>query len=336
MNKSLTTFIFSALVVFLMSACGGGYTSKHTAVVDLADQKKTDKLNEAIMLSAVSQHGGIEKAYLIGPEDLLEIEAYNVEELKKTVRVSSKGEIALPLVGILKVEGLTTSQTEKLIAKKLEKYVEETVVTVYVKEYKSHRISVIGAVKNPQIFTVTGQRYLIDMLMMAGGVSNDAGNICYIIRPSQKAGNNPGAQTIVIDLEELLLKGNLSLNIPVFAGDLINVPRGGIFFVDGEVRSPGVYTMKGRTSLIQALSIAKGATPDAALGDVRIFRDNGIGEREVIYTDYDDIRDGSKPDIVIADNDIIIVPKSGIKSFFNGFVRTIRGAVTFGSASVGF
>ena len=291
-------------------------------------------MNEAIAIQTVSQQEGLSEDYLIGTEDLLEIEAYNVEELKKTVRVNSQGEIGLPLVGIINVKGLTTSEAEKLIARKLERFVEETLVTVFVKEYKSQRISVIGAVNKSQVFAVTGQRYLLDMLMMAEGISKDAGSICYIIRPMLKNSPEKRSATMVIDLDELLINGNLSLNIPVFSGDVINVPKGGIFFVDGSVRTPGAFTMKGRTNLTQAISMAQGVSDNANLSDIRIFRDNGKGEREVVVADYDAIRTGNQPDILISENDIIIVPRSGIKNFFSGFLNTIRGFVSFGTLAL--
>lgn len=331
-------FFFLAAIFFF--GCGGTpavqvQTSSPEDI--MASSKKSDQLNEALMISAMAQQTPLEESYLIGPEDLLDIEAYNVEELKKTVRVNSQGDIALPLVGILNIKGLTTAEAEQLIAKKLEKYVQETVVTVFVKEYKSQRISVIGAVKKSQVFAITGQRYLLDMLLMADGLAAEAGSVCYVIRPTLKTNPNSKAETIVIDLDELIMRGNFSLNIPVFAGDIINVPKGGIFFVDGEVKTPGVYTMRGKTSLIQAMTMAQGASPIANLGEVRIYRDNGKGERDIIIVDYDEIKSGAKPDIQIAGNDIIIVPKSGVKDFFNFFTRAIRGAFAFGGGmSMGF
>jgi polysaccharide biosynthesis/export protein len=328
-RKPLKFFSVVALLSFFITGCGGAHTPVQTPNA-FPDRNKADIMNEAIAVSSITLQEGLSVDYLIGPEDLLEIEAYNVEELKKTVRVNSQGEIGLPLVGILKVRGLTTTETEKLIAGKLDRYVEETLVTVFVKEYKSQRISVTGAVNKSQVFAVTGQRYLLDMLMMAEGISKDAGTICYIIRPALK--NN--AETIVVDLDELLVNGNLSLNIPVFAGDIINVPKGGIFFVDGSVRTPGSYSMKGRINLSQALSMAQGVKDDANFSDVRIFRENGKKDREVIIADYDAIRNGKEPDILIQENDIVIVPRSGIKNFFNGFVSTLKGLVTFGKVAL--
>jgi len=94
--------------------------------------------------------------------------------------------------------------------------------------------------------------------------------------------------------------------------------------------------MKGKTSLVQAITMAQGVGPNASTDDIRIFRDNGKGEREIIEVDYDNIKSGNQPDTMIAENDIIIVAASGVKTFFNNFVRTMRGAVSFGGMSMGF
>lgn len=331
MTKKYFICILTLLVTsFFVYGCGtADYATKTPPTVDYATKKKTEKLNEAIILGTKSQAKTAED-YVIGPEDVLEIDAYNIEELKKTVRVNSQGDIALPLVGVIRAKGMTISQLEKFITSRLEKYIEETVVNVFVKEYRSQRISVVGAVDKPQVYAVTGQRYLIDMLMVSGGLTKEAGNICYVMRPTRPNIPNSRAETFVIDLDMLLVKGNLSLNIPVFAGDVINIPKGGIVFVDGAVKNPGVYMMRGKTTLVQAIAMAQGVDSVANLNDIRIFRDNGKGDRDVITADYEAIRNGTDSDILLAENDIVIVPKSGAKNFFNGFINTVRGFITFG------
>jgi polysaccharide biosynthesis/export protein len=331
----LKFLIAAAVLIVSFTGCVNSYTASVSPPAENAMQAKTDKFNEAIMLAAASQQTPLNETYLVGPEDLLDIDAYNVEELKRTVRVNSEGNIALPLVGIFSVKGLTTSDIEKLITKKLDKYIGETVVTVFVKEYKSQRISVLGAVKSPQVFAVTGQRYLIDMLLMSGGILPEAGNICYVIRPTFRNNPNSKTATVIIDLDELLENGNFALNIPVFSGDVINVPKGGVIFIDGAVNSPGAFSIRGKMTLVQAITMAKGVTGTADLGDVRIFRENRKGEKDVITVDYNAMRSGEKPDMPVAENDIIIVAESGIKNFFNGFAKTVRGAMTFGGMSVG-
>ncbi len=325
--------VISVFFLIFFNSCSANNPDKKHSMLDLTEKKKTEQFNAAIIANAANKINN--EDYRIGPEDLLEIEAYNVDEVKKTLRVNSQGDIALPLIGIIKVKGLTTSEIEKLIAGRLEKYVQETVVNVFVKEYHSQRISVIGAVNNPQVYAVTGQRYLLDMLMAAGGLKQTASNICYITRPADKDKPDGQAGTIIIDLDELLIKGNFALNIPVFSGDLINVPEGGLFFVDGAVKEPGAYPLKGKTTIIQALAIAKGLKPEAKLSDIRIFRDNGKGERDIIGIDYEAIKNGELPDVILANNDIIIVPVSGIKNFFHGFISSLRGMISFGSGSLG-
>ncbi|OGW40712.1 MAG: hypothetical protein A2Y97_07655 [Nitrospirae bacterium RBG_13_39_12] len=322
--------IFSVVLAFIFGCSSSEHALKSPPTVDLAIKKKTDRLNEAIMMSAASRAKTMED-YLVGPEDLLEIEAYNVEECKRTIRVNSQGDIALPLVGVVEVNGKTTTEIEKEIAKKLEQYVQEPAVSVFVKEYRSQKISVVGAVNNPQVYAIAGQRYLIDMLLTAGGIREDAGSICYIIRPSKDESQKSIVETIVIDLDELLINGNFSLNIPVFTGDVINVPKGGVIFVDGAVKSPGVFSMRGKTTFVNAIAMARGLSSEAKASDIRILREKGTGERDIITVDYDAISNGKSPDILLAENDIIIVPTSALKSFFS----SLRGLISFGSTSVG-
>jgi polysaccharide export outer membrane protein len=335
MRCFLCSLLLCAFILSL-SACGGDYSAKTPPAVDLQAQKKNDRLNEALVISAAAaSQSQPSVGYLIGPEDILDIDANNVDELKKSVRVNTSGDITLPLVGVLRVKGMTPSQVEKEITRRLDHYVEQPVVNVTVKEYRSQRISVVGAVRNPQVFAITGQRYLLDMLMMAGGLSNDAGRVCYIIRPEpHEDGEKHRAGTIIVDLDELLIKGNYGLNLPVYANDIVNVSKGGVIFVDGEVKAPGSYMLSAKTTLAEAITMAKGVTPEAQLGDVRIFRDNGKGERDVIAADYADIRSGKKPDIMLEENDIVIVPKSGLKSFFGSFINTVRGFVSLGTYTV--
>lgn len=343
MTGRLFRFFLAGVILLLISACGGGYATKTPPVADLQSQTRTDKLNAALTMgvAATSQDtsGG---EYRIGPDDVLAIKADNLDELSESVRVNDRGEIVLPLVGTLRVKGMTTSDVERDITKKIARYVEHPVVNVTVKEYRSQRITVVGAVRSPQVYAINGQYHLLDMLMMAGGLSDDAGRICYIIRPlkdkDDERGSGKGvrrrAETIIIDLNKLLIKGDYSLNVPVYANDIINVPRGGVVFVDGKVNAPGSYALSPNMTLVEAITMAKGLSAEASSSDVKIFRDNGNGGRDVITADYSDIRKGKKPDILLEENDIIIVPKNGLKSFVGSFLKTVRGLVTLGTYSV--
>ncbi len=300
-------------------------------------------MNERILLGSLSAAAqrSPSRDYRIGPEDLLEISVYEDEKLNKTVRVSSQGEISLPLLGVLKVEGLTAVQLEREIRDLLsERYYQNPHVTVFIKEYRSHRISVIGAVEKPGVYDVMGERTLLESLALAGGLKEDAGQLLFLIRlsPSDERGLNKKErseegrpETFVVDLEELLLKGNLSLNLPVKHGDVINIPVSGKVFVGGEVNRPGGFHLKGKKMTVsQAIAMAEGLKPKANPSGTVIFR-YGQGDREeILPVDVNAIHRGESKDVYLKENDIVIVPKSGVKSFLIELRDTVRGLVGFG------
>lgn len=317
----------------LLTSCAGKQVTSDEILLKHAVSEKTDKLNSVLMerradpkkLFAASD-------YKVGPEDVIEVSVFGVDDLHTIARVSATGNIRLPLIDNIQAAGFTITELEAAIAKKLKKYVTEPAVSVYIKEYRSQQIAVLGAVKNPGVYYVTGYKSLIDLISMAGGLSKDAGDVC-IIQNAYEANSGaeqPGGQT-VIDLTELLINGRTELNIPLSAGAIVNVPESGIFFVDGSVKSPGSFPLKGKITLTQAISMAKGFSYEASLSDITIYRDEGKPERGVITADYDALIKRESPDIEIKDKDIVIVSRSGFKSFIKGF----SGALNFGFFSIG-
>ncbi len=292
----------------------------------------SDTLNGKIVRNSVEAGKSRSSAdYQIGPEDLLEIDVFQVPDLKTVARVSARGYIKLPLVDELKAGGETVSELESLIAEKLQKYVKEPVVSVFVKEYRSQQISVLGAVKNPQVYYVAGQKYLLDMLSLSGGLSPEAGSVCIVQTMQRGASGDGSREKIVIDLDELLMNGQAELNIPVHSGDVIQVPKRGIFFVTGAVGQSGEFPLQGKPTITQALSMAKGLNYEASHSDIKIYRVTGKPEREVVTVDYDEILAGKVLDPEIKDKDIIIVSNNKLKSFLRG----IAGTLNFGAFSLG-
>jgi len=338
--------IFFIFILLLLSSCASS-APQPDAVISKYDS--STKSNDAtpgkseILNAELAQKGqDLRKAYSsadykIGPEDLLEIDVFQVTELKTTARVSAKGYIKLPLTDSIEASGLSVAELESLIAKKLEKYVTEPVVGVFVKDYRSQQISVLGSVKDPKVYYATGQRYLLDMISMAGGLTLDAGSLCIVqrISPSNTGGKETTTEKIVVDLNKLLIDGNADLNIPVYGGDVVHVPKSGIFFVDGAVKGSGEYPLKGNLTFTQAISLAKGLDTDASHSDIKIFRDTGKPEKELISLDYDAVLDGKEKDIEIKDKDIIIVSSSAIKRFFSKLSAGI-GAGMFRLGGAGF
>ncbi len=329
---------FIVLVVFavlLVTSCAGSdvrtqsMLAKRTAD---AAPSETDTLNSEIALKNAELRKTVSPSdYKIGAEDLLEIDVFQVPELKTTERVSAKGYIKLPLIGDIRASGDSVSGLENIIAEKLAKYVKDPQVSVFVKEYRSQQISVLGAVRDPRAYYVSGQKYLLDMLSLAGGLTRDAGGVCIVQEVSAESPESGPRGKIVIDLDALLKNGKTDLNIPVYSGDVIQVPKKGIFFVDGAVRDPGEFPISGKTTLTEAISMAKGFSYAASRSGIRIYRDTGKPEREVITLNYDDILDGKSRDCVLKDKDIIIVSANGFKKFLQGF----GGALNLGGFSLG-
>lgn len=118
---------------------------------------------------------GIGSDYLVGPNDLLDIEVFDMENLKRTVRVNAAGAISLPLIGGVVVAGLTAEKVEELIAQRYsEKYLQNPQVSVFIKEFTTQRITVEGAVQKPGIYPLTGQITLLRALALAGGAGQIA------------------------------------------------------------------------------------------------------------------------------------------------------------------
>ena len=172
----------SLIVGLIIVSCASTPPSKkdvvspETQIKEAESSKQVKLMNERILMSTLSSKRDPYRDYKIGPEDLLEISVFEDEKLNKTVRVSSQGNISLPLLGILRVKDLTANELEKEIRDLLaEKYFQDPHVSVFIKEYRSQRISVMGAVEKPGVFDVTGQKTILDMLAMAGGLRTDPG-----------------------------------------------------------------------------------------------------------------------------------------------------------------
>jgi polysaccharide export outer membrane protein len=244
------------------------------------------------------------------------------------------------------VKGLTANELEKEIRDLLaEKYFQDPHVGVFIKEYRNQRISVIGAVEKPGVYDVTGQKTVLDILAIAGGLKEDAGPLLFLIRPprledevlkGKKDSDDQTPRTFLIDLEELLVKGDLALNLPLIHGDVVNIPVSGKIFVGGEVRSPGGFPLRGKKLTVsQAIALAGGLKGEANGSETKIFRysEKGTG-KEILSVNAYAIQKGQEEDLHLKESDIIIVPKSGTKTVLNeiwDFIKGRIGAISLGT-----
>ena len=250
----------SVLGTLLAVGCAGTPQRLSTPPGGPATSSSVTQINSALA-SAALRFPAPNADYRIGAGDLLEITLFNVSEAdakvtprKVEVRVNQGGKITLPLIGDVPVAGMDTSALEQLLRERFNEYLYDPQVGVHVKEYRSQRISVMGAVRNPGVFELTGPKTLIDLLTMSGGINEQAGNMIHVYRQERE-----GRHTYVVDL--LALANNPGLvNMPVQPGDVIDVPQAGTFFVDGSVGKPGAYPLTRSRTLTQALAMAGGVT----------------------------------------------------------------------------
>jgi polysaccharide export outer membrane protein len=148
-------------------------------------------------------------------------------------------------------------------------------------------------------------------------------------------------QTAVIDLLVLANpaathvdpKDAQLVNVPVQAGDVVNVPQAGMYFVDGAVHRPGSYPIGRSYTVTQALAAAGGLDPELAdYGSITIYRRRSPTDTETIPIDIEDILARKRPDLQVQPDDVIIVPMSSAKYFVKRFVGSLIGGVSMGQA----
>ena len=245
--------------------------------------------------------------YKIGPGDLIDINVFGVDQLNTTVRISESGKVTLHLLGEVEIGGLSKPDLEKKLTQLLTKYLQEPQVTVFIKEYASKVVYVQGAVAKPAAYPLVGRQSLRQILALAGGFAPTAGDEIIVIRQLQDGGGS----SLTISIEDLMIKGDPKVNIPLEAGDVVSVPADKeiVIYVLGQVRSPGAQEFKksSKPTLLKAVTKAGGFGDRASKGDVRIKRKNAEGKDIEIKVNAKDILKGKKPDMFLQAEDIIYV-----------------------------
>ncbi len=250
-----------------------------------------------LLLVAVPPLRAEGSGYLVGEGDVLKITVYDNPDLSVTARVNSDGSILFPLVGQVKIGGMNISQVAKKIAHVLAAgYIVNPQVSVFVEEFRSKKVVIMGQVTKPGLYELSGTTTLLELISKAGGVTADAGEQVTIKRKTP----NHRESFITIDLKKLLEKG-ADLDMPIVDGDNVFVSKAGTYYVTGQVNKPDGYKLEEGTSVIKAITMAGGFTNLAAQGKIKIIRK--IKGKEHI------LKDVSMHDPVLPE-DVIVVPES--------------------------
>ena len=278
--------------------------------------------------------------YRIGPGDVLDVRVARAPELsREAVRVDQSGNIRMPM---LDLDIPAACQTEGELAQKIatlyRKYKNEPHVDVFVKEFQSQPVAVIGAVRSPAQFKLQRQVKLLELLSLVGGPTEVAGQTVQIVH----AGQGPlcsqhGSGSIDATDSSAFVTYNLSDTLHGMAeanpflqpGDVISVPQADQVFVIGNVLRPTSIAMKEPLTVSKAIAMAGGTAPSTKKDKVRIIRQTpGSTAKKEIVVDLTAIEKNKAEDVALLANDVVDVPISGTKSILRSLLGTIVPTVS--------
>lgn len=222
----------------------------------------------------------------LGPGDTLRVNVYGHPDLSLEARVSESGSISYPLIGEVKVSGLSPAAAQKKIAGMLERggYLRNPQVNISVTQNQSQQVSVLGQVTRPGRYPVDGKRSLTDILALAGGMTQDAGDTVTLVRT-----RNGKTAKESLDIHAMVKTGDMNKNLQLKTDDVIYVERAPRFYIYGEVQHPGTYKLERNMTVIQALSVGGGLSPRGTDRGVRLKRRDADGTLREITAKHEDI-----------------------------------------------
>ncbi len=268
--------------------------------------------------------------YVIGPNDILSIGVGDWPQISGRFRVTDTGYLVLPgLPRPIKAQGLSAPELSKSIAEALQAadLMREPMVNVFVEQYRSRSVTVVGAVMRPSVYPIEKPTTLLEVLSLAGGLAQTAGSTVTVARHGPPPGTEglseadlahfSGDWTQTIDSAKLMEGKDPSLNIEVHAGDVVNVSTAPIIYIMGAVTRQGGFVLpdsKSGVTVLQALAMAEGLKPiSGASRSVIIRRSANADERQEIPIDVTKLMTRKLPDQALEPNDILLIPESSSK-----------------------
>lgn len=242
--------------------------------------------------------------YVIGPQDVLSISVLG-SDIAGKYTVEADGTFTFDLIGRVTAGGKSPRELEGELRKKLaDGYFKNPQVSVAVEHYRSQQIFIVGEVRTPGAYPLTGDMTLIEALARAGSVTPAASGEALIVHPRTSKngpllpGQDADAEVIRVDVKALQ-SGALSQNYRLRDGDTIFLPAAEIIYIYGQIKSPGSFPIKSGTTVLQALSLAGGVTDRGSTSRIRVSRvvDGKKKELRVRLTD------------VLQPGDTLIVPE---------------------------
>ena len=363
------SFVFLSAVFFALTACNPKAISKpRSQVLEEAREAGMEmpsiaEERTAFFSEEESQHARLltllrgrssgnirDSNYRFGAGDEVELNVFDVPELNVSVKVRESGFVNLPLIGALQVVGKTESEVHDELTKRLATFVRNPQINVFVSQFGSQKVAVMGAVKLPGTYPLKkGANTLLELLSQAGGVNEKAGNFINFI-PSELSGirndneiearaqlvlgnrvqeNRGGGVSVYLD-QVLGTNGDVPLEIPVRGGDMIIVPEAGKVIVEGEIQRVGPIDLTPQTTLLGALAAAGGITSSAKIDEVEVVRSISGDKKVHLVLDLAKLATGEDHDVRIRNGDIVRVPSDSSRRMKSDTFEGIKKFINFG------
>ena len=274
--------------------------------------------------------------YRIGPSDVLNIRIYNRPQLSRdAVRVEGNGMIRMPLIETeIQAACLTEGELAKEISTRYAKYYKNLQVDVFIKEYHSQQVAIIGAVNDQSRFELQRRVRLLELLTYAKGPSPKAGQTINIVHSTDtspcKETDESDASTAFSSYKlSEVLQGDPKSNPYLAAGDIVTIPEADQVYVVGNVFMPLTIALKEPITLTRAIAMAGGLKQDTRKDKIRVLRQEpGTTIKKEIIVDLYAIEKKRSDDLALAPNDIIDVPTSAGKSFLRSLMSGVVPSVS--------
>jgi polysaccharide export outer membrane protein len=252
----------------------------------------------------VTGQGALLSEYVLVAGDTVDINVFGEPTLTRAVQIRPDGRINMPLIGDMQAAGLTPVQLADKITQALKTYLRAPQVAVTVTGYQRAYAYLVGQVARPGSVEIQRGATVLEVMGLAGGVTTRAAmRSAVLIRRAS-------GQTVAVDLERLMVRGDRTLNASVEPGDIIMVPTlQNRVLVFGSVRSPGAYDVEDGARLADAIALAGGPADRAATGNVGLIRTGGDGKPAVTQVNFDQVvRGNAQQNVTMQNGDILFVP----------------------------
>jgi polysaccharide biosynthesis/export protein len=270
--------------------------------------------------------GQQQQTYVLGPGDVLEVKVFGQHDLNSTVQVDGDGNLSsLPFLDSIPAKCRTEKQVQKDIALAYSRLIKDPQVSVRVIERKSRQpASVSGAVRTAGKVPTERKIRLNELIAASGGITEKAAGTIQILHtepllcpgPGEEAERLPvdgtGIPLQVVKISDLKAG---AANPIIRSGDLVLVTEAEPVYITGSVVSPGSVMLRDQLTLSKALGMVGGTRKEAKLSDIRIYRQKGNKEQDILKVDFEAVKKNQQPDIFLQPYDVIEVSDNG---FFGG------------------